>query len=75
MAEIFPMTPSGHAWMKAALKRLKDVERRRNTKAIEIAFPPRRPVGKRRLLRSQGRAGYDRGPHPRVRDQDWPWPR
>jgi len=37
MSEKFPMTPSGFAAMKAHLKRLKDVERPRNSKAIEIA--------------------------------------
>jgi len=31
------MTPAGHAWMKAEVKRLKEVERPRNAKAIEIA--------------------------------------
>ncbi len=33
----FPMTPAGHAWMKARVKRLKDVDRPTNAKAIEIA--------------------------------------
>jgi transcription elongation factor GreA len=33
----FPMTPAGHAWMKARLKRLKDVDRIEVSKAIEIA--------------------------------------
>ncbi len=37
MSEKFPMTPSGFAAMKAQLKRLKDVERPRNSRAIEIA--------------------------------------
>ncbi|MDB4963652.1 MAG: transcription elongation factor GreA [Myxococcales bacterium] len=37
MSEKFPMTPSGFAAMKAHLKRLKDVERPRNSRAIEIA--------------------------------------
>jgi transcription elongation factor GreA len=37
MSEKFPMTPAGYASMKAHLKRLKDVERPRNSKAIEIA--------------------------------------
>lgn len=37
MSEKFPMTPSGYAAMKAHLKRLKDVERPANSKAIEIA--------------------------------------
>ena len=31
------MTPAGHAWMKAEVKRLKEVERPRNAKAIEVA--------------------------------------
>jgi transcription elongation factor GreA len=37
MSEKFPMTPAGYASMKTHLKRLKDVERPRNSKAIEIA--------------------------------------
>ncbi|MBA3391504.1 MAG: transcription elongation factor GreA [Deltaproteobacteria bacterium] len=37
MSEKFPMTPSGFAAMKTLLKRLKDVDRPRNSKAIEIA--------------------------------------
>ncbi len=37
MAEKFPMTPAGNAWMKRQLKRLKEHERPRNAKAIEIA--------------------------------------
>lgn len=37
MSEKFPMTPSGYAVMKAHLKRLKDVERPANSRAIEIA--------------------------------------
>ena len=37
MSEKFPMTPSGYAAMKAHLKRLKDVERPANSRAIEIA--------------------------------------
>ena len=37
MAEKFPMTPSGFATMKAHLKRLKDVDRIANSRAIEIA--------------------------------------
>jgi len=37
MSEKFPMTPGGFASMKAHLKRLKDVERPRNSRAIEIA--------------------------------------
>ncbi len=37
MSEKFPMTPSGFAQMKAHLKRLKDVDRPANSRAIEIA--------------------------------------
>ena len=37
MSEKFPMTPGGFASMKAHLKRLKDVERPRNSRAIEVA--------------------------------------
>ncbi len=37
MSDKFPMTPTGFAAMKAHLKRLKDVERPANSKAIEIA--------------------------------------
>ncbi|MBT8494425.1 MAG: transcription elongation factor GreA [Deltaproteobacteria bacterium] len=37
MSDKFPMTPKGHAWMKAELKRLKEVERPRISKDIEIA--------------------------------------
>src|SRR5687768_14717389 len=37
MGEKFPMTPSGFATMKAHLKRLKDVDRPANSRAIEIA--------------------------------------
>ncbi len=37
MSEKFPMTPSGFAAMKALLKRLKDVDRPANSRAIEIA--------------------------------------
>jgi transcription elongation factor GreA len=37
MSEKFPMTPTGYAAMKAHLKRLKDVDRIRNSRAIEIA--------------------------------------
>ncbi|HWU89893.1 MAG TPA: transcription elongation factor GreA [Kofleriaceae bacterium] len=33
----FPMTPSGYASMKAQLKKLKDVDRPANSRAIEIA--------------------------------------
>lgn len=35
--EKFPMTPSGFTTMKAHLKRLKDVERPANSRAIEVA--------------------------------------
>jgi transcription elongation factor GreA len=31
------MTPSGHAWMKAQLKKLKEVDRIANARAIEVA--------------------------------------
>jgi transcription elongation factor GreA len=37
MAEKYPMTPAGYATMKAQLKKLKDVDRPANSKAIEIA--------------------------------------
>ncbi len=37
MSEKFPMTPSGFAQMKAHLKRLKDVDRPANSRAIEVA--------------------------------------
>jgi transcription elongation factor GreA len=37
MAEKFPMTPSGLATMRAQLKKLKDVDRPANSRAIEIA--------------------------------------
>ena len=37
MSEKFPMTPSGHKWMKTRLKRLKEVDRIENAKAIEVA--------------------------------------
>jgi transcription elongation factor GreA len=37
MSEKFPMTPSGFASMKAHLKKLKDVDRPANSRAIEIA--------------------------------------
>ncbi len=37
MSEKFPMTPSGHASMRAQLKKLKDVDRPANSRAIEIA--------------------------------------
>jgi transcription elongation factor GreA len=37
MSDKYPMTPAGYASMKAHLKRLKDVERPANSRAIEIA--------------------------------------
>jgi transcription elongation factor GreA len=37
MADKFPMTPAGHAWMKNKLKRLKDVDRVAVARAIEVA--------------------------------------
>ncbi len=37
MSDKFPMTPAGFASMKAHLKRLKDVDRIRNSRAIEVA--------------------------------------
>jgi transcription elongation factor GreA len=37
MSEKFPMTPAGFASMKAHLKRLKDVDRIANSRAIEVA--------------------------------------
>jgi transcription elongation factor GreA len=37
MSDKYPMTPSGYASMKALLKRLKDVDRPANSRAIEIA--------------------------------------
>ena len=37
MSDKFPMTPSGFATMKAQLKKLKDVDRPANSRAIEIA--------------------------------------
>jgi transcription elongation factor GreA len=37
MSEKFPMTPAGYASMKAHLKRLKDVDRPANSRAIEVA--------------------------------------
>jgi transcription elongation factor GreA len=37
MADKFPMTPVGHEWMKAQLKKLKEIDRPANSKAIEIA--------------------------------------
>lgn len=37
MSEKFPMTPAGHAWMKKQLKKLKEVDRIENARAIEVA--------------------------------------
>jgi transcription elongation factor GreA len=37
MAEKIPMTPAGHAKLKEELKRLKEVDRPANVKAIEVA--------------------------------------
>jgi transcription elongation factor GreA len=37
MSEKYPMTPSGYASMRVHLKRLKDVDRPANSRAIEIA--------------------------------------
>jgi len=37
MADKFPMTPTGHASMKAQLYKLKNVDRPANSRAIEIA--------------------------------------
>jgi transcription elongation factor GreA len=37
MSDRYPMTPAGNARMKAELKKLKDVDRPANSKAIEIA--------------------------------------
>lgn len=37
MPEKYPMTPAGHAWMKAQVKKLKEIDRPANSKAIEIA--------------------------------------
>jgi transcription elongation factor GreA len=37
MSDKFPMTPAGHEWMKAQLKKLKEIDRPWNSKAIEIA--------------------------------------
>jgi len=37
MGDKFPMTPAGYAAMKAQLKKLKDVDRIANSRAIEIA--------------------------------------
>lgn len=37
MSERFPMTPAGHATMKAQLHKLKNVDRIANSRAIEVA--------------------------------------
>lgn len=37
MAEKFPMTPTGYAWMRAQLTKLKNFDRPANSRAIEIA--------------------------------------
>ena len=37
MADKFPMTPAGSAWMKKQLKKLKEVDRIANARAIEVA--------------------------------------
>ena len=37
MADKFPMTPAGRDWMRKQLKKLKEVDRPANSKAIEIA--------------------------------------
>ena len=37
MADKFPMTPAGNAWMKKQLKKLKEVDRPANARAIEVA--------------------------------------
>jgi transcription elongation factor GreA len=37
MSDKFPMTPAGYTSMKAHLKRLKDVDRPANSRAIEVA--------------------------------------
>ena len=37
MADKFPMTPAGNAWMKKQLKKLKEVDRIENARAIEVA--------------------------------------
>jgi len=37
MSDKFPMTPAGFAWMRKQLKKLKEVDRPANAKAIEIA--------------------------------------
>ena len=37
MSDKYPMTPAGFAWMRKQLKKLKEVDRPANAKAIEIA--------------------------------------
>jgi len=37
MAEKFPMTPAGNAWMKKQLNKLKNIDRPANARAIEVA--------------------------------------
>jgi transcription elongation factor GreA len=37
MPDKFPMTPAGNAWMKKQLKKLKEVDRIENARAIEVA--------------------------------------
>ncbi len=37
MAQKFPMTPTGNRWMKDQLKKLKEVDRIANSRAIEVA--------------------------------------
>lgn len=37
MSDKFPMTPAGAAWMKKQLKKLKEVDRIANARAIEVA--------------------------------------
>lgn len=37
MSDKFPMTPAGKEWMKAQLKKLKEIDRPATSKAIEIA--------------------------------------
>jgi transcription elongation factor GreA len=37
VADKFPMTPAGNAWMKKQLKKLKEVDRLENARAIEVA--------------------------------------
>src|SRR6478735_946662 len=37
MSDKFPMTPAGATWMKRQLKKLKEVDRIENARAIEVA--------------------------------------